>query len=118
MADSEALCNQLHSGLGALQYQIGVFRMFRQVLGNRRAYNVDLEALLPGPFQRGVRQFRAQPLATKGRWHFTMDKLEDLPDQCVFQICDVALALDLNPTAGGLHRFRFGFAAKHVGHFS
>src|SRR5579864_2414329 len=43
-----------------------------------------------------------------------MDKLQDFPNQRVFQISHVALALDLNPSRGGLHRLGFGFAVKHV----
>jgi hypothetical protein len=59
----QILCNQLHSAVSGLEYQVSIFRMIGEIFGDGRTDHVNLQTLLAGPLQRGMRQIRTHPLA-------------------------------------------------------
>jgi hypothetical protein len=92
-----------------LDDEIGVFRVFGDVVADERADNIDLVAFFAGPFQSAFGEGGSETHATQFFGDVGVDELKNVSSEAVLKKSDFAVALDLDAPADyflGRHRRR------------
>ncbi len=91
--------------------EVVVFGVFGEVGGGGGADDVDAEVIFAGIFERAVREFGGEAVSAEGVGDLGVLEFEDVAGEGVFEVGDVAVALEFEASGSDLlGRF---FASEH-----